>query len=290
MTSQGPREVAERVYVVPPNQFGSSNCGFVAGADETLVVDTRMAPMLGRQLFDGIRAVTGSPVTTVVNTHFHGDHVFGNEVFGPDVAVVSHRLAREEILERGDAMVEEFLDHYNIAARYPADVVADIRSVQVRTATVVFDEGYTHKVGDLTVELDYVGPAHSKGDIVAYLPDAGVLFAGDLVFQDIHPYWLDGYLPGTIASLRRLVDWPIEVVVPGHGPVTDRTALAEMLRYFETIEAVLHQAVAAGSGGADALHSLEATLGDYGAQPQRLASTVHRFWTQMTASGLEERA
>lgn len=274
-------ELAQGVYAFLPAQFGSSNAGFAVGRRETLVIDTRMAPLLAEELRSAIVAITDAPVRTVVNTHFHGDHVFGNQVFAESAQFISHQLAREELLELGDRCIDEFMDHYNIEARYPADVVADIRGAKILPADITFDSSMTYRVDDMVVQLEYVGPAHSRGDIVAYLPQEKVLFAADLIFNEIHPFWLDGYIHGTLAALRRLLAWDIDVLVPGHGPITDGAAVQRMLDYFETVRNVLLDVQAADGSRADATRQLEKALGDYGAQPQRLATTVNRFWNQV---------
>lgn len=276
-------QLAESVYAVLPAQFGSSNAGFVVGSQDTLVIDTRMAPLLAAEMRIAIESVTANPVTRVVNTHFHGDHLYGNQVFAPPAEIISHRLARDELVERGRAGIDEFMEHYNIAARYPSDVVEDIRNVRILPADTVFDSSLTLEVGDIPVRLEFVGPAHTRGDIVVYLPEQRVLFAGDLVFNEIHPYWLDGYLDGTLAGLRMMGKWDVEVLVPGHGPLTDGSGIRGMLEYFEAVDQVLRETRGAGGTEDDAVRALEQTVGGYGSQPHRLATTVRRFWGQLAA-------
>lgn len=277
-------EIADGVFTVVPSQFGSSNSGFVIDDEQVTVIDTRMAPLLADEMLHLIRDVTPLPVTRVVNTHFHGDHVFGNQVFSPPARVISHRLAREELEERGRAVIEEFIEHYNIAERYTADVVESLWNTSLILADEVFDERLVLP-GGREIELEYVGPAHTRGDITAHVTDVKAIFVGDMVFNGVHPFWLDGFLDGTIEGLRTIDSMDIDVVVPGHGDVADARAVTAMLEYFEEIKRVIVDVKTNGGVAGDATRKLEASLGDYGTQPHRIESTVGRFWDQVQLEG-----
>ena len=98
-----------------------------------------------------------------------------------------------------------------------------------------FERELTLTVGDKTVELIEVGPAHTRGDAVVWVPEDRVLFTGDILFKDAHPIIWQGPVTNWIAACKRLLDMDIETVVPGHGPLTDKSGLRETLHYLEVL-------------------------------------------------------
>lgn len=222
-------EIADRVFT-KRYAFLDQQIGLVLGEGEALVVDTRSSPAHARELLDDIAHVTPSPVQIVVDTHWHWDHVFGNSEF-PLADIWGHRRCRAYLLEHGE---EE--RHGTIEFR--PDLADDVRAITIVPPDHVFDDLVTIEVGGRSIALRHLGRGHTDADIVAIVPDAGVMFAGDLLENGAPPWFGDGYpldWPGTVERLLDLVTGP---VVPGHGSLGDRAFVESQLADFRTVAAV----------------------------------------------------
>ena len=229
-------EVAPRTYayIQGDGGWGLSNAGLVVGdGDEALLVDTLFDLPHTRRLLDAL------PVrpTVVVNTHFNGDHCWGNELVG-DVPIVAHVQCREQLVngprpeflaglavaDTGDDPTLGYLK--NAFARF------DFSGITLTPPTVVFD-GPSHEldVGGRAVSLFHYGPAHTLGDAVVWVPDERVLFTGDLLFLQVCPLVWDGTVTNWLRAIDSMLALDPLVVVPGHGPVSDAGGLRDMAGY-----------------------------------------------------------
>ena len=218
-------EVADGVfaYLQPDGTWGWSNAGLVAGRGESVLVDTLFDLCLTRTMLDEMAPVTGtSPITQVLNTHANGDHCYGNQlVAGPGVDIIASAAASAEMDEVPPAMVEgagddilgEFITH-----AFGSFEFGGIEPVEV---TVEFSGRHEVDAGGRQVEMIEVGPAHTAGDVIAWLPEELVVFTGDILFKDGTPIMWSGPVANWIAALDRIAELEPEVVVPGHGPLTD---------------------------------------------------------------------
>jgi cyclase len=260
-------EVADGVfaYVQPDGSWWINNAGFVVGPDGVVGIDASSTERRTRGLLGAISAATGgSPVRTLVNTHHHGDHTNGNCLF-TDAVVVGHRRCREGVLAQ------------TIGGLEPVFGTVDWGELSVRAPSVVFDERLDVFVGERLVELHYVGgPAHTTGDVVAWLPDARVLFAGDLVFNGGTPFVLMGSLAGSLAAVDVVRGFGASVIVPGHGPVCGPAAVDEVAAYLQFVADVAAEAHAAGVSALEAARSTD--LGRFAElhDRERIVGNLHR--------------
>src|SRR5262249_46237699 len=152
-----------------------------------------------------------------------GDHIFGNQVFGPAATIFAHERARTEIAETGLALTT-FWPQVNWG------------EIQVVLPTVTFADRLTIHVGARRVELIYVGPAHTTNDVVVWLPDERILFAGDVVLSGSTPFILMGSVSGALTAIERLRELGPQTVICGHGPVTGPEVLDENADYLVWIQ------------------------------------------------------
>ena len=183
------QEVGDRVFTWR-FEFFNQQIGVVLGGRDVLVVDTRSTPAQAREIVDAIRELTRDPVSIVVDTHWHFDHAFGNNVFRP-ASIWGHARVVDRLEMHGASTIEE-------AATYFPAMADDLRQVVIDPPDQTFADRATVEVGDRLVELSYHGLAHTDTDIVAIVPDANVLFAGDLVEAEAPPSCGDSYP----------LDWP----------------------------------------------------------------------------------
>lgn len=227
------RRVSRRVLVVECEPAGSANAGIVVGDERVLVVDTRVTPTFGAELARVVLEATVADVAQliVVNTHFHGDHVFGNGAFRGATIVAS---ASTQAAER-----REWERQIEIFKRLRPQQADDIAIAAPVTPTIGVTGPVRIALGGLDVELEPFGPAHTEGDLVVLVPTEGVAFVADLVFNGHWPSMWNADVGGWLRALRRLQGLVMPVVVPGHGPPGDAALLGQMaacLRFVVTLE------------------------------------------------------
>jgi glyoxylase-like metal-dependent hydrolase (beta-lactamase superfamily II) len=216
-------EVGDRVFV-RRYAFFDQNIGVVLGRAEALVVDTRSTHAQARDIVTDLRELTADPVTVVVDTHGHFDHVYGNHVFRP-APIWGHERCVGFIARTGEAR------RARIATENP-ELAADLPEVVIDPPDRTFTDMAVVEVGGRPVELRFLGRGHTDHDIVMTVPGAAVLFAGDLLENGAVPSFGDSYpldWPSTVAALAELVDG---VAVPGHGDHGDREFAKEQAAAF----------------------------------------------------------
>ncbi len=209
-------EVGARVFT-RRYAFYDQNIGAILGDDGVLIVDTRISHRQADEILSDLRTLTELPVRAVVNTHGHNDHAFGNHRFRP-APIWGHVGCARMITETGRAQIAKVSAAIPAIAAELAEVVLDPpdRTFDGEAATLEFD------AGGRRIELRYLGRGHTDNDIVIIVPDAGVLFAGDLVEAGAPPFFGDGYPMEWPATVERMVELVTGAVVPGHGDVGDK--------------------------------------------------------------------
>ncbi|HEY7135386.1 MAG TPA: MBL fold metallo-hydrolase [Acidimicrobiia bacterium] len=280
-------EVADGVwaYLPPDGTWGYSNAGLVAGDGGSLLVDTLFDLALTRAMLDRMRTVTdSSPIGTVVNTHANGDHCYGNQLMR-DRRIVASVASAREMDEVPPAMLHALmqLDLGEDANRYVAGAFGPFRfdDIEPTPPTETFTGALTLQAGDRGVELTEVGPAHTAGDVVAWVPDARVVFAGDILFIDSTPIVWAGPVENWLAACHRIGELEPAVVVPGHGPLTDLDGVARVAGYLEWVRDEARARFADGMDVVDAAWDLE--LGPYAdwGEPERVVVNVDAVYAEL---------
>jgi cyclase len=263
-------------YVQPDGSWWINNTGFVVGGDQVCAIDASSTERRTRALLDAIRSVTANPITTLLNTHHHGDHTNGNCLFG-DAVILGHANCRTNMAGQRIGGLEA--------------VFGDVEwgELSVVPPSMTFDDRLTLHVGDVRVELMYVGTAaHTTGDVVAWLPEQGVLFSGDLVFNGGTPFVLMGSVAGSLDALVMLRSLGAATIVPGHGGVCGPEHIFVVEGYLQWLQTVAREAKAAGL---TPLHAARAAdLGEYAEwlDPERIVGNLHRAYMEIpddTADG-----
>jgi glyoxylase-like metal-dependent hydrolase (beta-lactamase superfamily II) len=247
-------EVGARTWawVQPNGGLGESNAGLIVGDGESMLVDTLWDERLTTAMLTAMEPATaGAPIRRLFNTHGDGDHWYGNGLLAPGVEMTASDRAVSQMREeppslltrmapvagaagrlgrarwlpgaagmRGLAAFNALLSHYEfngITPRVPDRSFADRAELEV---------------GGRTVELEYVGPAHTVGDAIAWLPDARIAFAGDIVFNGVMPIMWAGPVGNWIAALDRIESLGPQVVIGGHGPAGSLSDLAPLRDYW----------------------------------------------------------
>jgi glyoxylase-like metal-dependent hydrolase (beta-lactamase superfamily II) len=201
-------EIGDRVFV-RRYEFYDQNIGAVLGHGAAMLIDTRSTHVQAREIRDDLRMLTADPVAVVVNTHGHFDHAWGNHVFRPAV-IWGQAGCPPFMLRTGEARKPR------IAAEEPV-LAPDLPEVVIDPPDRVFAETARVEVGDRPVDLRFLGRGHTDHDLVAIVPDAAVVFAGDLIEAGNVPFYGDGYPLDWPETASRLAELVHGIVVPGHG-------------------------------------------------------------------------
>ncbi|MBA2565470.1 MAG: MBL fold metallo-hydrolase, partial [Gemmatimonadetes bacterium] len=206
-------ELADGVYAVPGDSGrgseGRPNAGFVVGTDGVLAIDALASPAQGAQLLAAIRAVTPLPIRQLLITHHHPDHHFGAVVFRREGArVLAHPDRATAVGEAGDSALAETWTAVVGAGEMRGFEFANRPDVPIRSDTVL-------QLGGRAVHVLHLGPAHTPGDLVIWLPAEGVLFAGDLLIEDGVTMVVDGDSEVLLGALDVMQGLGARVVVPG---------------------------------------------------------------------------
>lgn len=264
------QEVADGVYafVQPDGGWCLSNAGVIVSGGECVLVDTAATERRALGLKRAVAAVSPAAPRIVVNTHFHGDHSFGNFVFADSAVVVAHERCRAEMAGAG----------LGLTGLWP-----DVRwgDIELALPALVYRDRLTLHVGGIDAELIHPGVAHTTGDTVVWLPDRRVLFTGDLIMSEVTPFVPMGSVSGSLAAIAAMRELGPLTVVPGHGPVGGAELLdatEEYLRWAWDL------AVAGRAAGASALEvALEADKGPYAdwRDPERLVPNLRRAYAEL---------
>jgi len=236
----GRQQVADgcHAWLQPSGGWGWSNAGLVVGDGVSLLVDTLFDLRLTQAMLDGLAPLTeAAPIATLVNTHANGDHCYGNELVGRAEIVASAATA-EEIDDVPPAMMCALMADDgpvgDLFRRFFGEF--DFAGITVTAPTRTFSDRLGLDVGGTAVELIEVGPAHTRGDTIVVVPDAGVVFTGDICFIEGTPIAWAGPLSGWVDACDLIIDAAPAVVVPGHGPVTDTDGVRRVREYLAWVD------------------------------------------------------
>ncbi|WP_445183533.1 MBL fold metallo-hydrolase [Pseudonocardia sp. Cha107L01] len=279
-------ELAPGVYawVQPDGSWFINNAGAVHDQDDVVLIDTCATAARTRRFLTAVAdATSAAPIRIAINTHWHGDHTFGNELLPPSTVLVSHEHTRNGIL--ADTMLT--------AALPPIwSPIPDWGVSRTRAPTVVLHDELTLYAGNHRIELHNPGhEAHTHGDVVAWLPEQRVLFTGDLLFHHVTPLVLQGSFAGALRAVDWLRQFPAVRIVPGHGPLIDDAEFDEVLnaqtRYYQLVQHAASAGLAASRTPLQAARDCD--LGEFTEWPDhhRIVLNLHRAYADATGAPMD---
>ncbi|MEO3998242.1 MBL fold metallo-hydrolase [Mesorhizobium sp. CAU 1732] len=189
---------------------GDPNTGVIIGDDSVMIVDAQATPRLANKVIEKIRTVTDKPIKYVGLTHYHAVRVLGASAYGASEIIMSD-AARSMVVERGQ---EDWDSEFG---RFPRLFQGHESIPGLTWPTVTFSESATFYLGKRRVDLMFVGRAHTAGDIVAFVPDANVMFTGDIVEYHSACYCGDGHFSDWPDTLETIRDFDLDAIAPGRG-------------------------------------------------------------------------
>jgi glyoxylase-like metal-dependent hydrolase (beta-lactamase superfamily II) len=272
-------EISEGVYACI-HKFGGkaiSNAGIIDLGDGTLIFDTFLSPLVAAEIPEIVKKLGLPPIEYVVNSHYHNDHIRGNQVFSDDIQIIStsrtaqliaemepQELAAEKEyapsqLEHYDSLMNAFAgdtlsrEYKNLLLWQPYfETLVETNSiVETRLPDTYFEDEMIISGSKREVTLISMGRGHTDSDAVLYLPDEKILFASDLLFIEMHPYMADGHPDDLYLVLNKLLEMDVETVVPGHGPVGGPEDLEILVDYLKTANRAVADLIENGGNQAD---------------------------------------
>ncbi|HJP40902.1 MAG TPA: MBL fold metallo-hydrolase [Dehalococcoidia bacterium] len=259
-------------YVQLDGTWCLNNPAFIVGPSSVTAVDACATERRSRDSRAAIARTTPNIVNTLVNTHSHMDHTFGNFVFSPGATIVGHERCRADI------ETERFTSLDQARGFFP-DV--DWGEIKITAPSLTFDDRITLFVGDLEVQLIYVSPAHTMTGVVAWIPERRVLIAGDVIFSGGAPFALQGSIAGWLGALDRLRDLGPESIIPGHGPVCGPELFSEMEAYLRFVQDTARVGFETGVRPLEL--ALDTDLGEFArlTDPERIVGNLFRAYSEL---------
>jgi cyclase len=269
----GLEEVAPKVfaYIQAHGELGVSNAGLLLDKEGTMAVDALMVPAMTRRFMAEIKKVTRKPVTRLVNTHHHIDHVGGNSLFR-EAEIVSHTFCRDEMTRTG-------LQVESLRKRIPR-FAAEFPKVKLAVPEVTFEDRLVFHQAGRDVELRHLGPAHTFGDTFVYLPKDKVLFAGDIAFYYVTPLAFQGHVGNWIKVADRILKMDVETIVPGHGPIGGKKELREMRAYLALVRREAQKRFDAGMTAEQAARDVKLGIYARWREPERILPNIMRLYQE----------
>jgi len=292
--TKGLKDIGNGLYawLQPDGGWGWSNAGLIRDGEASLLVDTLFDMALTREMLDAMENATGigaQKIGAIVNTHANGDHCHGNGCC-PQAEIIASEASAREMAEVPPAMLAQFKKmgaQLGPAGSYFADIFApfDFENVDERAPTRTFSGALDLKVGDKAVKLIEVGPAHTGGDVLVHVPGDKTVFTGDILFIDGTPLMWAGPVANWIRACETIIAMDVDVIVPGHGPVTDEAGVKRVAEYLAYVDREARSRFDAGLGVREA--ALDIALGDYAnwGDAERIAVNVDSLYREYRGDG-----
>lgn len=250
------------------------NAGIVDNGESTIIFDSFLSPDAAGELIQTVKHLKLSPVEYVINSHYHNDHIRGNQSFDTVVRIISTKVTAELIkqeepkelaaekeyakgrFEYFDSLYKAFkgdtasMDFQEILLMKPYFEELSVSHAKIRTRLpdITFSDEMSLDGKLRKVRLIEKGKGHSGSDLIMYLPEEKIIFAADLVFSKSHPYLADGDFRNLKNILTSLELMDINKVVPGHGDIGGKELIGEMKEYVEYLEDLAAQMKSEGKG------------------------------------------
>lgn len=272
-------------YLLPDGSWGWSNAGLITSGEQSMLVDTLMTLDLTRDMLDTMagRVPAAKSFDTLVNSHADPDHIWGNQLVGNAQIVATQAAAEDFSGYTPEGVTALKTDTPGITGEFFERIFGpfDFSGIEVTMPTKTFTGELTVNVGDKVVELYDVGPAHSRGDLIVHLPADRVAFVADLMFVGGHPALWAGPVGNWIGVCDRLLGMDLDIVVPGHGPLTDKAGVTEFRDYLAFLEQEGRRLHAEGLDRYEAALALDLSPWEHWTDAERVVVAMYTIYREI---------
>lgn len=290
--TRGLHELGDGVfaYLQPDGGWGWSNAGLIVGDGGSLLIDTLFDLRLTREMLGAMRGLTrANPIRQAANTHGNGDHYFGNQLLPDNIPIYATAPAIAEMRAVAPALVHALFNAVDLGPEFDAFAARtmrrfDFQGIEHRPADHPFSDRLALDVSGRAVQLVELGPAHTEGDAIAWLPEAATVFTGDILFINGTPIMWAGPASNWLRACERILALDARTIVPGHGPVTDASGVRDVARYLGYVRDQARQRFDAGMDDEAAADDIDiADFRDWG-DPERIAVNVATLYREFDPS------
>ncbi len=290
---RGLKDIGNGLYawLQPDGGWGWSNAGLITDGDQSLLVDTLFDMSLTAEMLSAMQDASGlgpDEIGVIVNTHANGDHTHGNGCC-QHAEIIASEASAKEMEEVNPALLAQIMNmapQMGETGAYFTDIFGafDFAGVKERKPTRTFSGQLDLKVGDKDVQLLEVGPAHTAGDVLVHIPGDRTVFTGDILFIDGTPLMWAGPVSNWIRACERIMAMDVDVIVPGHGPITDKAGVQRVADYLAFIDAEARKRFEAGLSVREAV--LDIPLGDFTGwgDAERIAVNIDTLYREYSGS------
>lgn len=275
-------------YLQPDGSWGWSNAGLIIDEDQSLLVDTLFDLQLTQDMLDSMRAATPTAkvIDTVVNTHANGDHCYGNQLLD-GAEIIASKTSAEEMNEIPPGMLAQIMNNSRAlggVGEYLTQIFGHFHFAGIiqKPPTRTFERRLDLQVGCKTVTLIEVGPAHTKGDVLVYIPANRTIFTGDVLFIDSTPIMWAGPVSNWLNACDMIQDMDVETIVPGHGPITDKQGVRRVKEYLSYIYTEARKRYDAGMSSTEAVFDIALNEYSVWSDAERIAVNVHTLYREFS--------
>lgn len=290
--AQGLHDLGNGCYawLQPNGTWGYSNAGLIVDSGETLLVDTLFDLRLTRDMLEGMRRSipAAARIAMLFNTHGNGDHTFGNQLV-KNARIIATRNCLLDMEARLPSQLHELVTTQwralGEAGAFMHEVIGsrfDFSDIVHTPPTELFDGEMVLHVGSKEVRLIELGPAHTRGDALVYVPQDRIVFSGDLLFVGGHPVVWAGPIANWITACDRILAWNVETIVPGHGPITDKKGVRALKHYLEFVYSEARKRYDIGLGVEEAARDISWTAFRDWIDPERVVVNVDAAYREFS--------
>ncbi len=270
-------------YLQPDGGWGWSNAGLIADEGESLLVDTLFDLKLTDEMLAAMRRLepAAANIKTLVNTHANGDHCWGNQRL-EGAEIIASKACAEALTGDSTERIKNLMQAPGLLGDYVRRIFGpfDFTGIEITPPTRSFERELDLNVGGKPVRLIEVGRAHTAGDILVHLPQDRVVFTGDILFIEGHPILWAGPVQNWIDACDLMLAMDLDVIVPGHGPLTDKSGVRAVRDYLHYVARETRKRFDVGMPVSDAARDIAMDDYDSWGDGERIAVNVHTLYRE----------
>lgn len=282
-------------YLQPDGGWGWSNAGLIVDGDESLIVDTLFDEDLTKKMLKEMKNAEPKAmknIVALVNSHSNGDHCNGNNCVDTKEIICSEAALQEMAHESPEIMANLIDNAHKMGelGKYFLDCFGhfNFKGITRKLPNKTFSGKSERNVGDKRIELIQVGPAHTNGDILVYIPEDKTVFTGDILFIEGHPILWAGPVKNWIKACDLILSMDVDFVVPGHGPVTDKRGVRAVKDYLVYLRDQAELRFEDGMSPLEASRDIDMSQFESWGDGERIAVNVNSLYREFKQETLRE--